>query len=218
MGSDPKRTATSFVTRLARPRQSPLGGPTVVVMPRPPRLQVAGGLYHVTAHSNVGRVVFENGAERDQFLVFLGVAVERHRWSCRSYCLLSTHYHLLVQTPQPDIAAGMQYLNGRYAQWANWLRRERSHIFEGRYWAVLVTTESHALEVHRYIALNPVRAGLVRDPVDWPWSSLPALLGRKPPPPFLDVGAALELFGPNTWVARRRLRRFIRDGLIGDKP
>lgn len=187
-------------------------------MPRTPRLQVAGGLYHVTANSNVGRLVFQSPAERDQFLAFLDATVERCRWSCRSYCLLSTHYHLLVETPQADIAAGIQYLNGRYAQWANWLRRERSHVFEGRYGAVLVKTESHALEVHRYIALNPVRAGLVRDPEDWPWSSMRALLGREPPPPFLDAAAVLQLFGPNTWVARRRLRSFVRDGLLADRP
>jgi hypothetical protein len=123
---------------------------------------------------------------------------------------------LLCLTPQPDLAAGMQYLNGRYAQWANWRRSERGHIFEGRYGAVLVESDSHALEVHRYIALNPVRAGLVRGPVDWPWSSLQYLLGHRPPPSFLDVRAVLEEFGPSVASARRRLRTFIRDGIARD--
>jgi len=185
-------------------------------VPRPPRPQIAGGLYHVTDHSNLRRVVFQSDHERGKFLEVLASAVRRHGWSCRDYCLLSTHYHLLVQTPHPDIAAGMQYLNGRYAQWANWNRTERGHVFEGRYGAELVKTDGHALEVHRYIALNPVRAGLVRDPEDWPWSSLPALLGREKPPTFLDVDAALGLFGSTTLNARRRLRRFVRDGLARD--
>jgi putative transposase len=185
-------------------------------VPRPPRIQVAGGLYHVTAHSNLGRVVFRDDAERARFLEVVDAGVTQCGWSCRSYCLLSTHYHLLVETPNPDISAGMQYINGRYAQWANWFREERSHLFQGRFGAELVRTESHALEVHRYIALNPVRAGLVRDPEDWPWSSLGAVLGRERPPGFLDVDAVLAEFGANKPTARRLLRRFLRDGLRWD--
>jgi putative transposase len=185
-------------------------------VPRPPRLQVAGGLYHITAHSNFGRVVFQDDAERTQFLVVLEAGVARFGWSCRSYCLLSTHYHLLISTPEPDLSAGMQYLNGRYAQWANWSRRQRSHIFEGRFQAVLVETEAHSLEAHRYIALNPARAGLVKDPEAWPWSSLAATLGRREPLAFLDVDAALSAFGATRATARRTLRAFIRDGLEGD--
>ena len=108
--------------------------------------------------------------------------------------------------------------DGRYAQWANWHRRERGHLFEGRYRSVLVETESHALEVYRYIALNPVRAGLVRDPTLWRWSSLPAVLGLCEPEPFLDVQAVLDEFGPSPASARRRIRTFIREGLAGDVP
>lgn len=185
-------------------------------MPRPLRLNVAGGLYHVTAHSNVGRTVFGDDHERAQFLALLELTVTRCGWSCRSYCLLSTHYHVLVETPEPDLSVGMQYLNGRYGQWANWQRGERGHVFEGRFKAVHVETESHTLEVHRYIALNPVRAGLVRDPEDWPWSSLGAILGREHPLAFLDVDAALSSFGSNQAAARRRLRMFVRDGLRRD--
>jgi putative transposase len=179
--------------------------------------QVAGGLYHITAHSNFGRLAFQDDAERAQFLAVLETSVTRCGWSCRSYCLLSTHYHLLIATPEPDISAGMQYLNGCYAQWANWFRSEKSHIFEGRFKSVLVETESHALEVHRYIALNPVRAGLVRNPLAWRWGSLRALLGHGPAEPFLDVSAVLDEFGADAAAARRRLRLFIRDGLDGDK-
>jgi putative transposase len=185
-------------------------------VPRPPRLQVAGGLYHVTAHSNLGRVVFQDDEERAQFLALLEIGVTSCGWSCRSYCLLSTHYHLLVATPEPDLSAGMQYVNGRYAQWANWNRSERSHIFEGRFRSVIVESESHLLEVHRYIALNPVRAGLVRDPEAWPWSSLRAMLGREKPLPLLDVDTALSEFAATKPSARRRLRMFIRDGLRRD--
>lgn len=187
-------------------------------MPRPPRLQIAGGLYHVTARSNVGRLAFRDDFERMQFLAVLNDRVARCTWSVRAYCLLSTHYHLLVATPEADLSAGMQYLNGRYAQWANWRRNERSHLFEGRFSSVLVETESHALEAHRYIALNPVRAGLVRDPVAWRWNSVRAILGHESPLALLDVQAVLDEFGASTATARRRLRMFLQDGLNGDRP
>ncbi len=185
-------------------------------MPRPLRLQIAGGLYHVTTRGNLGRTAFESDPERQQFLDVLGVGVERHGWSCRSYCVLSTHYHALVLTPEPDIAAGMQYVNGRFGQWVNWSREQRGHLFEGRYKSILIESDSHLLEVYRYIALNPVRAGLVRDPEDWAWSSLGALLGRWEAPAFLDVQAALGDFASIASAARRRLRQFVRDGIEMD--
>jgi putative transposase len=185
-------------------------------MPRPPRLQVAGGVYHVTTKSNTGRVAFTNDDDRQMFLALFAEVVQQREWSCRSYCVLSTHYHLLVCTPEPDLAAGMQYLNGRYGQWANWRREQEGHVFKGRYGARMVTSEGHALECHRYIALNPVRAGLVRDPLAWPWGSLPALLGRTEPADFLDPQSVYDEFGPRVAGARRRLRTFIWDGLAQD--
>jgi REP-associated tyrosine transposase len=217
VGSDPKRNAISSVKKRAPVASAGQSSRTVDAVPRPPRIQVAGGLYHITTQANFGRLVFQDDRERAHFLEVLTTVVRRHSWSCRDYCLLSTHYHVFVETPDPDIAEGMQYLNGRYAQWANKKRGERSHVFADRYASVQVKTGSHALEIHRYIALNPVRAGLVREPEDWPWSSLPALLGRERPPAFLDVNGALGLFGSTTSTARRRLRMFIRDGLARDR-
>lgn len=187
-------------------------------MPRPARIQISGALYHVTAQANTGRVAFTDDVDRVNFLELVEEVVQRRQWSCRSYCLLSTHYHLLVLTPEPDLAAGMQYLNGRYGQWANWRRSERGHVFGGRYGSRMVTSEGHALEVHRYIALNPVRAGLVGNPLDWPWGSLRALLGRRKPESFLDLQSVLDEFGPSARSARRRLRSFIWDGLARDAP
>jgi putative transposase len=186
-------------------------------MPRPLRLQVPGGVYHVTAQANTGRLVYENDDERQRFLMLVDELVQMHKWSCRAYCLLSTHYHLVFMTPKADLAAGMQWLNGRFAQWANWRRDQETHVFGGRYGARRVTTEAHALEVHRYIALNPVRAGLVRNPLDWPWGSLPSLLGKRSAEPFLDVEGALDMFGSNGPGARRRLRAFVWGGLREDR-
>jgi putative transposase len=186
-----------------------------LVMPRPHRLQLAGGLYHLMARSNVGRVAFADDSERQQFMALVAAVVARRRWSCRAFCLLSTHYHLLVATPEADVAVGMQYINGRYAQWINWYRDERGHLFDSRYRSVLIETEAHALELHRYIALNPVRAGLALKPEDWPWSSFAAMAGLREAPALLDVQSALRDFGPGE-PARRRFWTFVWDGLRRD--
>jgi REP-associated tyrosine transposase len=181
-------------------------------MPRPLRVQVPGGLYHVTARANIGRDAFRDDSERQQFLSLVAAVVARRRWSCRAFCLLSTHFHLLVATPASDLAAGMQYVNGRYAQWINWYRHERGHLFEGRYNSVVVRNQGHGSELHRYIALNPVRAGLVRNPEDWAWGSFPALVGLCAAPALLDVDSVLDEFGSGA-AGRRRLRMFVWDGL-----
>lgn len=186
-----------------------------LIVPRPHRLQLAGGIYHLMARANVGRLAFADDPERQQFLAFVTALVARRRWSCRAFCLLSTHYHLLVATPEADVAAGMQYLNGRYAQWVNWYRGERGHLFDSRYRSVLVENEAHGMELHRYIALNPVRAGLALKPEDWQWSSFAALAGLRQAPALLDVQGALRDFGPGE-PARRRFWAFVWDGLGPD--
>jgi putative transposase len=182
-------------------------------MARPPRLQVPGGIYHITSHANAGRDLFAGDAERRVFLDILATVIPGRGWSCMAYCLMTTHYHLLVQTPRADLAAGMQYLNGRSAQRINRLRREKGHLFDARYGAEFVETEQHAFNAHRYIALNPVTAGIVTRPENWPWSSYRALIGLAPAPTFLDVQAALLIFGAEPEAGRARLVEFVQDGL-----
>jgi putative transposase len=182
-------------------------------MPRPLRIQAPGAQYHVTSSGNPWRLLFRDDEDRAGFLDIVGDVVAARGWLCRSYCLLSTHYHLLVETPEPDLAAGMQYLNGCYGQRVNRWRGERGHVFEARYHAALLEGDGHRLELHRYIALNPVRAGLVASPEDSPWSSYCGLLDLTRPPAFLDVAGALQDFAMPTDEARRRLRRFVADGL-----
>jgi putative transposase len=182
-------------------------------MTRPPRLQVPGGIYHITSHANAGRDLFANDAERREFLDILAAVIPSRGWSCMAYCLMTTHYHLFVQTPRADLAAGMQYLNGRFAQRINRLRREKGHLFDARYGAEFVETEQHALNTHRYIALNPVTAQIVAQPEDWPWGSYRSLLSLTRAPTFLDIEAALLIFGATPEAGRAKLVKFVQDGL-----
>ena len=167
----------------------------------------------MTANGGLRRALFENDTERAEFLNLVAKVVALRGWSCRSYSLLTTHYHLLVNTPAGDLSAGLQHLNGRYAQWANWRRGERGHLFRERFNSVLVVSGGHADESYRYIAMNPVRAGVVAQPEEWRWSSYPALLGLAPAAPCLDVRGALLDFHLDEQAARVRLRSFINEAL-----
>ena len=158
-----------------------------------PRLQIADGLYHITARGNARADIFRDELDYPEFLRFFATVVAGYSWLCHSYCLIPNHYHLLVETPEPNLAAGMHALNGRYARWFNRRHDRDGHVFQGPYGAVLIEDDDHLLEVCRYIALNPVRAGLVETPGDWPWSSYGALAGLAEPPTFLHVDLAHRL-------------------------
>ena len=141
----------------------------------------------------------------------LGTVVQRRGWRCHAYCLMPNHYHLLVETPRPDLSKGMQYLNARYAEWFNWRHELDGHLFQGRFHSVLVESDWHLLELARYLVLNPVRAGLCDTPVQWAWSSYGAVLGTIPRPPFLTLEWLLGRFGSEPTRARAAFARFVAD-------
>jgi REP element-mobilizing transposase RayT len=178
-------------------------------MPRPHRLQIPGGLYHLTSRGNRRQRIFLDDHDRHQFLDLAGSVARRRGWLCSSYCLMPNHYHLLLETPEPDLSAGMQEINSRHAMWFNWRYELDGHLFQGRFKSVLVETETHLLELVRYVVLNPVRAGLCRRPEDWRWSSYAAAVSGTMSPPAL-AERVLSEFGSG-FVARERLRRFVED-------
>ena len=118
---------------------------------------MAGAAYHVMARGVARQPIFRDDKDRHQFLKLLDDVVARHEWSCHAFVLMSTHYHVLVRTPNPDLARGMQRLNSCYAQHFNRRHGETGHRFERRYHSVLIESDAHALELVRYLALNPVR-------------------------------------------------------------
>ena len=159
------------------------------------RIEVADGMYHVTARGNAQEEIFLDGQDYRTFCGVLSKTVERYRWRCHGYCLLPNHYHLLLETPEPNLGRGMLVVNGTYARRFNWRYERYGHVFQGPYGAVVLEDDEHLLEVCRYIALNPVRAGLVANPGGWPWSSYGALAGLAEIPTFLRVGLAHRLLG-----------------------
>jgi REP element-mobilizing transposase RayT len=164
-------------------------------MARPLRLPFPGGIYHVTARGNDRQTIFEDDADCSLFLIVLASVVTRYRVRCHAYCLMSNHYHVLLQTPEGNLSAAMRQLNGVYTQRFNRSHDRCGHVLQGRFGAQLVDGQAYLLEVCRYIVLNPVRASLVSHPRDWRWSSFRATAGEGTVPGFLTVDWVQALSG-----------------------
>jgi hypothetical protein len=138
---------------------------------------------------------------------------------------MDSHYHLAIMTPHPNLGRGMGRLDGLYAQWFNHRHDRIGHLFQERYWSELLQSESHMLAVIRYIAVNPVPAGMCQRPRHWPWSSARATAGLEPCPDFLDVDWVLRNFAGDTGTAAAIYERLIGDrdcprlpGTVPDSP
>jgi putative transposase len=160
-------------------------------------------MYHVTARGVVRRTIFFSDDDRRAFMSSLAETITARAWRCHSYCLMGNHYHLLVDTPNSDLPEGMRDLNSAYATRFNTANESDGHVFQGRYHARTVRSDEHALQVARYIPLNPVRAGLCPAPEDWPWSSYRAIAGFVRPPRFLNTSVTLGWFGAGAEAAAR---------------
>jgi putative transposase len=183
-------------------------------MPRPLRPQIAGGLYHVTSRGNRSSEIFRDDADRVVFLSRLLHTLERFEWDLHAWCLLSTHFHLLVTTRTATIAAGMQELKSRYAELFNARYGLWGHVFGGRYAHRLVKSDAHLMNVYAYIALNPVRAGMCERPEDWWWSSYSGLVAHREGAVF-DRESLLVHFADRG--ARRGLRRVVESALAEER-
>lgn len=181
-------------------------------MARPLRLAFEGAVYHITNRGNSLGNIFLADSDRERFLEILTGVVDRYSWQCHAYCLMTNHYHLLIETPDANLSQGMRQLNGIYTQWINREHRRTGHVFQGRFKLILVEKESHLLEVARYVVLNPVRANMVRSPRDWQWSSYRATAGQDEVLAFLSVGCLLSQFDGAPSRAMARYREFVRQG------
>ena len=187
-------------------------------MSRPLRIGYSGALYHLTLRGNARGEIFLDDTDREIFLDVLGSVVERFGWRIHAYCLMGNHYHLLAQTPQPNLSRGMGWLNGVYTQRFNRRHERVGHVFQGRFKAILVERDSYLLELARYIVLNPVRAGLANAPEGWRWSSYRATAGEQAAPRWLSVNWILDQFGTSEMSARDRYRQFVVAGLDRASP
>jgi putative transposase len=187
-------------------------------MARPLRLEFPGAVYHVTSRGNARQDIVADDRDRTEFISLLAHVVDRYGWLCHAYCLMDNHYHLLIETPQPNLSLGMRQLNGRYTQTYNRRHHRVGHLFQGRFTAILVEKEAHMLELCRYVVLNPVRAKLVPHPRQWTWSSYRATVGETPAPRSLTSDWILGQFGQRVGPAQKKYRAFVAEGRGGPRP
>jgi REP element-mobilizing transposase RayT len=172
-------------------------------MPRNPRVFVDGGIYHVASRGSDRQPVFSYDSDRTAFLERLTTIVERYELACIAFCLMGNHYHLVVQTPDARLSRALQELNGGYSRHFNRVHGHSAHLFRNRFFARLIDSDEYLLTVCAYVANNPVRADLCRNPADWPWSSHRATTGAIPAPRLLNEALLREACGggPN-WRER----------------
>jgi REP element-mobilizing transposase RayT len=186
-------------------------------MSRPLRIEYAEAVYHVTSRGNARRSIFKDDKDRSMLLNILEEVNDRYHWFCHAYCLMTNHYHLVIETPDGNLSKGMRQLNGVYTMRFNRRHGSVGHIFQGRYKAILVQKESHLLEVCRYVVLNPLRAKVVEVPERWRWSSYRATAGIEKAHPCLTIDWILGQFGSKRRTAEKRYRAFVMEGIRGHR-
>lgn len=186
-------------------------------MARPLRIDYPGAYYHITARGVGRQKIFFEESDRQIFLGRLKETCERWGIIIHGYCLMSNHYHLEVETPEGNLSKAMQWLNQVYAGHINRTHGRAGYLFQGRFKSVLVEGETHLHALTRYIHLNPVRACIVKRPLDYKWSSYHIYLGLKKQPAWLVVSKTLERFGQSKKEQWRRYREFVEEG-IAENP
>jgi putative transposase len=198
-------------------------------MARPLRIQGPGLTYHITSRGVRQTRIYLDERDRRHFLTLLADVVERYALLCHAYCEMTNHFHLAVTTTEANVSRAIQQLNGDYARWWNWRHERTGHVFQARFGSQLVQDDAYLINVCRYIVLNPVRAGVVESPEQWPWSSYRAMIGLAERPPFLNGTRLFDLLCPdNQHEAVSRFRALVmesgsetpelpKDAILGDE-
>ncbi|WP_405226384.1 transposase [Lentisalinibacter sediminis] len=186
-------------------------------MTRPRRLHVPGSLYHVILRGNNRQEIFFSVADRVYLDQLVGRATASLKAEVHAYCWMPNHIHMAIRVGEAPLGRLMQWIASRYAFRVNRQREATGHLFERRYRALLVDVDAYALQLVRYIHLNPVKAGLIRNPADYPWSSHRYYLGGDAPP-WLRTDWILAMFGNRRIAARAAYRRFVGDDPDAELP
>ena len=178
-------------------------------MARPLRIEYPGAFYHITSRGNERKDIFRSARDREKFLSYLESSTQRYGAVIHVYCLMTNHYHLLLETPLGNLSQIMRHINGAYTTYFNTRRQRSGHLFQGRYKAIVVDADEYAEELSRYIHLNPVRAGIVERPEEYQWSSYQYYIGHRKKPEWLKTDFILDYFGKKVFTAQKRYREFV---------
>jgi len=182
-------------------------------MARPLRLELAGGLYHVTSRGDRREAIYMDDKDREKWLEILGNVCSRFNWRCHAYCLMDNHYHIVIETAEANLSKGMRQLNGVYTQYFNKQHNRVGHVYQGRYKGILVERDSYLLELSRYVVLNPIRADMIKNMDEWKWSSYQAMIGEVPARLWLETDWILGNFSKRRKTAIVKYIDFVREGI-----
>ena len=172
--------------------------------PRP----TAAGLYHLSCSTTTPDPFFRDGFDRISFVSKLARTSELEDWTCVAVCLMTTHYHLIVDAGEAALPSAMQRLNWGYAVGFNRRHERRGHLVGRKFSSVWIDSNEQLLRACRYVIHNPLRAGICRRPQDWPWSSYASTVGLAEGFGFVDPAVVLAQFGGTPEIAAERLRGF----------
>jgi len=184
-------------------------------MGRQLRIEYPGAHYHVTSRGNERKDVFKSQKDREKFLQYLESAVRRYDAVIHAYCLMSNHYHLLIETPAGNLSKIMQHINGAYTNYFNVKRKRSGHLFQGRYKAIVIEADEYAQQLSCYIHLNPVRSNMVAKPEEYRWSSYSEYIGKRKRPEWLVTSFILDNFGKGE-ESFRNYRKLVEESLGRD--
>jgi len=185
-------------------------------MARPLRIEYPGAFYHVINRGQRQGAVVDDVRDRRQFLLYLERMARQHSVVVHGYCVMTNHYHLIIETPEANLSRAVQWLNVSYASYYNRRHRCSGHLFQGRFKAVVVDAASYLEVLSRYIHLNPVRAGIKSRPWDYHWSSCRYFVKALAVPDWLEIHRVLAGFGRSLKTARRRYADYLRQADADD--
>jgi putative transposase len=152
-------------------------------------------IYHVIpVGSDKGPIVFD-GRDSESLLTDMAKAAMRYGWEVFAWCVMATHYHVVLRTPKNGFSPGFQLVNGNHSRRTNHRYGRTAHLFKNRPFAIQIESDAHLVAAILYAVRNPLAAGLCRHASHWPFSSYRATVGLAEQPPWLNVEALRELFG-----------------------
>jgi len=185
-------------------------------MARPLRIEYPGAFYHVLNRGHRGEPIVADSRDRERFLRDLELMAGLFRVAIHAYCLMTNHYHLILETPEGNLSRAVQWLNVSYATYYNRRHGCAGHLFQGRFKAILVDAGAYLDVLSRYIHLNPVRAGLVRRAWDYEWSSCRHFVRGGDVPQWLEVNRILGGFGRRGKVSQRRYAAYLAEADVSN--
>ncbi len=136
-------------------------------------------MYHITSRGDDRKRIYISDYDYNKFLEYVLAAKDKYKFYLYAYVLMPNHYHLFIETTQPNLSRIMQYLNTAYTAYYNTKWKRKGHLFQGRYKSIIVDRDSYFLELTRYIHLNPVRAKMVKNPEEYKWTSFHGYMNKK---------------------------------------